>query len=484
MTGFKAKPFMEGSAGKVCQIAWAAQPLEARLKVLRKTRHELSRLGADVASAISPILARTAADTRIAELLPLLDACRFLERQAKTILATRRLRRRGLPFWLSGVESEIERVPFGQILVIGPSNYPLFIPGVQVLQALIAGNSVTWKPGRGGQTVAELVAEVMIRAGLPQGLLQVTEDTVGAASAALARNPDKVFFTGSADVGRILMRQLADTLTPSVMELSGCDAVIVLPSADLSRVIQALTFGMRLNGSATCMAPRRVLLVEASAARREAFLIALQIALSEVLAIRVSSDVRRLLETLLQEAMRNGAHVLGDMPSETMKPIVVTGVLPDMRIAQADIFAPVLSVIDVPSQNDVIAAQAACPFVLTASIFGDEQQARKIAVHIVAGSVLINDIIVPTADPRLPFSGRRESGFGSSRGAEGLLEMTSARTIAVRNSKSVRHYEATTTAHESLFDGLITSFHGRGLAERWRGLRQVAAAGKQLAKRK
>ncbi len=434
----------------------------------------------DFAAAISPDLARMPADTRAAELLPLLAACKFLEDRAEAILAPRKLGRRGLPFWLAGVQSEIQRVPFGHVLIIGPSNYPLFLPGVQALQALAAGNSVTWKPGRGGRAVALLFAEALHAAGLPEGVLRITDESVEAAEQALHERPAKVFFTGSATTGRVLMRQLAETLTPSVMELSGCDAVVVLPSADLPRVVQALGFGMRLNGSATCMAPRRVLLVDATLDRRDTFLQQLRSALNQLTPVAVPSATRRQLQTLLTEALREGASVEG-APDAT--PILATGVKPTMRLVQADLFAPILSVLDITGEAGILTAQEACPYALTTAIFGEVHEARALATKLTAGTVLINDLIVPTADPRVPFGGRRGSGFGVTRGAEGLLEMTAVNTVAVRRGNDTRHYEATTEIHSRLFDGVIAASHAATLSARWRGVKMSMTAGKQLASR-
>ncbi len=466
------------------QERWSATPLKQRLAVLRRGRHELALLTEPLSNAISPVLARIPADTRVSEILPLLEACRFLERSAGTILAPRRLGGRGRPMWLAGVTSEVHRDPLGHVLVIGPANYPLFLPGVQALQALAAGNMVTWKPGRGGKAVAELFAETLFRAGLSRRLLTITEESIAATNEAIDARPDKVFFTGSAATGRILMRRLAETLTPSVMELSGSDALVVLPSADLPRVVAALTFGMRLNGSATCMAPRRVLLLNATNERRAAFLAQLQNAFATVAPIHLPETVRLQLVELADEARYQGATVHGDLGLPTIAPILLTDVTPSMRIAQADLFSPVLSVIEISSMDELLAAQQACPFALTAAIFGDEQEARSIAARLNVGTVSINDLIVPTVDPRVPFGGRRQSGFGSTRGAEGLLEMTTPRTVAVRHGRSTQQYEATTVAHEGIFDGLIAAIHAGSWAARWHGVKQLTAAARTIREKK
>jgi hypothetical protein len=95
-------------------------------------------------------------------------------------------------------------------------------------------------------------------------------------------------------------------------------------------------------------------------------------------------------------------------------------------------------------------------------------------------SVLINDIIVPTADPRIPFGGRKSSGFGVTRGAEGLLEMTTPQTISVQRSKRPRHYDPTTASHSKLFSGLILATHAESWTKRWRGLRQLVLAARRI----
>ena len=205
----------------------------------------LAAKSVELAEAISTRLARTHADTLTAEVLPLLDACKFLEREAERWLKPRKRGLRRRPFWLSGVRAEVHREALGNVLVIGPANFPLFLPGVQVLQALAAGNAVTWKPGTGGESVAQLVAATLLEAGLPSGLLRVTDESVGAARQALAAGPDKVFITGSAATGRAILARLAESATPAVVELSGADAVFVTPSADLPVVAKAVAFGLR-----------------------------------------------------------------------------------------------------------------------------------------------------------------------------------------------------------------------------------------------
>jgi len=451
--------------------------MRQRLNILKNARHRMAAMPEKFSAAISPALQRTSADTLVTELLPLLDACRFLERNAATILQTRYLGDDDRPLWLRGVVAEVQRDALGHVLVIGPSNFPLFLPGVQVLQALAAGNRVTWKPGTGGVPVAELVATALGEAGLPSGLLNVTADTIGATYVALAEHPDKVIFTGSADAGKDILFKLAETATPAVMELSGVDAVILLPSADLHRAAKAIAFGLRLNGAAVCMSPRRLL---ATGDTMSAFLPMLERELATVPPIKLAGQTAADLRQLLDQAITTGATLRGTYDPSQQHPLLISSALPTMAITHTDLLAPVLSLITVSTVPKFADVYAECPSALTVSIFGNEPDARSLARKLRAGSILINDLIVPTADPRVPFGGRGASGYGTTRGAEGLLEMTAPKTVLVRHGKSIRHWLPTGTAHEPLFEGMIRSSHGRTWIERLKGVRQLITASRGL----
>ncbi len=459
----------------LAQATWSATTISSRLRVLRKARHSLASMSSALVDAIPTTLSRTRADTYAAEVLPLLAACKFLEQEAEHLLNARRLGSGGLPFWLAGTDTKVERVPFGVVLVIGPANYPLFLPGVQTLQALAAGNAVVWKPGRGGRPVAEKFLSALEAAGLPEGLLRVTDDAVQTAIREIGQRPDKIFFTGSSQAGRKVLQLAAETATPVVVELSGCDLVVALESTQPQRLVQALQFGMRLNGSATCMAPRRLILVGQG---HESLIDRLK---SEFAAMHgVPVDERERLRALLLEARVAGATVLGNLDDEMIKPILVLNASPAMAIAQADIFAPVLTVIHARNVAEAGSLDEACPFALTAAIFGNESEALRLGATLRVGTVLINDLIVPTADPRVAFGGRRGSGFGVTRGREGLLEMTAVKTTAVRKSKSVRHYQRTGPGHEELFHAVVTMSHSGGLRHRWQGFRKLIRAAMRL----
>lgn len=463
---------------ELVQQEWRSVTVTERAQVFTRVRRILADETDRLVSVVPSTLSRTAADTIVAEILPLLAAIEYLENNASSILKTCKLRHGCRPLWLRGVWSEIQRVPFGIVLVIAPYNYPLLLPGVQVAQALMAGNAVVWKPAIGGAVIAKIFASAMKRAGLPDGLLQITEETAEAAIAAIDAGVDKVFFTGSASVGRSVLRRLSESLTPSVMELSGCDAVVLLPGADLERAAKALSFGLRLNGSATCMAPRRVLVAD-SEKRALKVVSLLQDLAAEIPTVVLSHSTRLRLIGLLEDASSKGATVCGDATALELRPILVLNGTPEMKLASADIFAPVLLILRVEG-DQILKVLDGASLALTVSIFGPPQEARKLADHVTAGTVLINDLIVPTADPRVPFGGRRQSGFGVTRGREGLLEMTAVKVVSERRGMGTRHYQPTREEHRALFHAVVQASHADSWPKRWRGFKRAIRVAIQI----
>jgi len=354
----------------------------------------------------------------MAEVLPFVAACRFLEREAASLLAPMHLGRWGRPFWLVGTRAVVERRPFGAVLILAPGNYPLMLPGIQILQALVAGNAVAVKPAPGCEVVTDFLLDLLGRAGVPEGLVRAVPADEG--PDAVRAGYDLIVLTGSARTGKAVARMAAETLTPVIMELSGSDSVFVLPGADLERVARALVFGVRLNGSATCIAPRRVFVTSAD-----------EPLLWRHLRAMLGRGQGRVMDERLV-ALGNMARKSGGLLEEIGGVLLIRQAGEDASYLGVDIFAPWLALIAVPTMADAIRQEQACDYALGASVFGPETEARELAHRLPVGSICINDLIVPTADPRLPFGGAKSSGFGVTRGREGLLAMTRAVTVSTR----------------------------------------------------
>lgn len=483
------------------QRRWAREAIPERLRVIGRLRRRMASDPEELAGVVAPELAgalhRTEAETLVAEVLPLAAACRLLECEAARVLKPQRMGRRGRPLWLMGVTAEVERVPLGVVMVIAAGNYPLLLAGVQTVQALVAGNAVVWKPAPGTEAVAERVAEMLRECGLPEGLLEVMGGDAAAVQEAIRLGVDHLVLTGSAQTGRAVLHETAETLTPTTMELSGWDAVFVLPGAELERVAQAVVFGMRFNGSLTCMAPRRIFLVGVAKAEADWLEAELRGRLAELEAVAVSEATREKLGQMVANARVAGAEIALDGSSRIdgsarldgraredgrVGATLILQARPEMLAMRGEVFAPVLSGMRVGDVAQAVAAHGQCAYGLTASVFGPEREAKKLARELRVGHVVVNDLMAPTADARVSFGGVGASGFGVTRGREGLLAMTRSRVTQTQRGRSLRGYEPVGEQHVGLFAGLIRAMYGSGVGARLRGMRQMGQAATELRK--
>lgn len=177
---------------------------------------------------------------------------------------------------------------------------------------------------------------------------------------------------------------------------------------------------------------------------------------------------------MLSEAVAQGAHfVTGGIAADgsLQFPIILAGVEPPARLLQEEVFAPVLSLVTVSDDAEAVARANDCPYALGASVFSrDETAARAVADALNAGVVSINDLIIPSADARVPFGGRKRSGFGVTRGAEGLLEFTVPKVVSVSRAKFRPALEPPHPQDEEMFQSYLELVHGRGLGRRARAL--------------
>lgn len=406
------------AAARDVQPEWASVPLRKRLEAVRSVRYGLAESARELLELFPRSLDRSRTDTLTSEILPLVAACRFLENQAPAILKPRRLRS-GL---FSRVEIELVPEPVGVVLLIGPANYPLFLPGVQALQALAAGNCVLWKPGTGGEAIARAFALLVRSAKVPENALQILDESPETGLDVISEGVDKVVLTGSHKAAKAVLAEAAEHVTPVIAELSGNDPVIVHSTADLRRAARSIAFGLRLNAGNTCIAPRRVI---------------------------AHSSVAHQLEVELSVALEQ---------------------LPDIPIVQFE------------TEEEAVAIANFGPYALGASVFAHPSVARDLARRIVAGVVVVNDVIVPTADARLPFGGRKQSGFGKTRGREGLLEFTALKAIAVQKARRLRHVEPIPANSDELFLQLLAARNSRTMRARvkgWSALMKTVAQSKE-----
>jgi acyl-CoA reductase-like NAD-dependent aldehyde dehydrogenase len=436
------KPFAAlTERSRLAQQKWAARPVSERLTYIRRLRDLLLAEYPHLCAAVEKDLGRDPVQTLPGEIFGIAAAAKFLEKRAVRILRPRKVG--GTPIWLFGQKNVVHRRPRGLVGIIGTWNYPLYLNAVQIMQALTAGNAVLWKPSEVAPHSAAALAEWIEKANLPEGLFVKLPATREAGIQLADADLDHVVFTGHAATGRKLAAHLGERLISSTLELSGCDAQFVLDDADVELAAKAAWFGCTLNSGQTCIAVRRAFVPRP---KYPEFLQVLEplAAAAQPLPLAMANQAAR-AEELIADALAKGARRLGDATvlsgDKRYRPVVLADVRPEMAVCHQDSFAPIMAVLPYDRLEDAIAASQQCEYELGVSVFtSDPKRAAALAEQLHAGMCTINDVIAPTAHPATPFGGRRASGWGSTQGEEGLLELTVPQVVTVVPGKFRPHY--------------------------------------------
>ncbi len=414
-------------------------PIGDRLSWVRRFR----RLVADDIGRLTALVEQDTGkpewETITSDILPLIAACRWHERRARRVLARRRLRGRGM--FSPGITGDRSRVPLGDVLIIATWNYPIQLLGIQLVSAITGGNRVTVKPSERSPRSQRRLLELAREAGLPDGTLDWTEPTRRAGADVMqSRRFDHVVFTGSTGVGKEIAASCAGSLTDSTLELSGRDSALVLRDADPALAAGAIWSAVVRNAGQTCMAPRRALVDRAIYDR---FIAALRpLVASSRPATLISPESAEAVHRLASDALERGARsitgVIAGPDGRSLTPLAIADCPPDAPLTQGDHFGPALAIVGFDSIDEALSIHDSCDQHLATSVFTrDLRAANELAQRLQSGTVTINDCVVPVGHPATSIGGRGASGWGSSRGIEGLFEMTRPLTVT-RTSRLVR----------------------------------------------
>ena len=336
--------------------------------------------------------------------------------------------------------------PLGVVAIISSWNYPLAIPMGQAIAAVAAGNAVVCKISDFTPECGELIGKLFRDAGFPADLVTIVQGGGEVGQALIEARPDKVFFTGSVFTGRHVAEACAPLLIPSVLELGGKDAMLVLADADLEVASSAAVWGSYTNCGQVCLSVER-LFVEESISKD---FIRKCVEKTQRLRIGPGNDpnteigplirpqhVQRMSE-LLADAVQRGAEVLcggrprPDLGPNFFEPTVVTGVDSSMKLFQDETFGPIMAIRVVRDAEEAIACANDSEFALSASIWtGDLEGGKHIAHRLRAGAVMVNDLISGFAIAEAPHGGCGLSGWGRTHGKAGFQEMVHVKYIDV-----------------------------------------------------
>ena len=471
---------------RIAQGQWEQLPIKDKLQKVRKFRHLLVVQRDKIAKALFLDSGKPYEEALGAEILPLAEACKFLEKNAAHLLSPRKIRSSDTPWWLFLQKSKVHRKARGIVGIIGTWNYPLFLNGVQIIQALVAGNGVVWKPSENALETNKILAELLLET-FPPDIFKELSSSRESGPVLIDSNIDFVVMTGSVETGKAIAKKCAERLIPSTLELSGIDSLLLLDDGDVDLAVSAAWFAMNINAGQTCMASRRFLIPETM----------LEKVTTKLLELAKKFKPRKILMEsqadcalpLIDAAMVEGAELIWPLNKSDIwrdgifDACILINIRKEMGICNEAIFAPVLSVLTYKTIEDAIGISNACPFGLCASIFTANQVlGEKVALELKVGSVSINDAIVPHAHPATPFGGVGLSGWGATQGEEGLLEMTRPMSISIVSGKFRPHYElATPKAADSIpiVEGILLALHSPNWVGRIKGWIQFLSGAKK-----
>jgi alpha-ketoglutaric semialdehyde dehydrogenase len=325
----------------------------------------------------------------------------------------------------------------GVVGLVTPWNFPVAVPSWKMLPALIAGNTVIWKPGEDTPAVSAAFVKVFEDSGLPPGVLNLVTGA-GETGAALVAHPDVrvISFTGSTDTGLKVYAQAASMGKKVCLEMGGKNAILVLEDANLDLAVEAITWSAFGTTGQRCTATSRLIvqsgikskLVEALVEKARHITVGNGLDESVSMGPLVNQKAREKVEQYVKIGQQEGAKVaIGAARPEVDKgyfyaPTLFTDVQRDMRIAREEIFGPVLSVIEVKSLEEAIEVNNEVRYGLSSSIFTENVNAAFTAIRdLTTGIVYINHGTTG-AEIQFPFGGTRGTGNGMREAGQTALD--------------------------------------------------------------
>ena len=342
----------------------------------------------------------------------------------------------------NAVASHVVFEPLGVVLAVMPWNFPFWQVFRFAAPALMAGNTGVLKHASNVSGSALAIEDVFGRAGAPAGVFGVVL-VPGRRVGRLIEDPRvrAVTLTGSTPAGKAVASQAGAVLKKTVLELGGSDPYLILDDADLEKTAADCAFARLINGGQSCIAAKRFIVLESIRARfEELFCEAMSrrtmgdpLDEETLIGPQARHDLRDELHDQVVRSTRAGARLLlgGEIPSSAgafYPPTVLTDVRPGMPAYDDELFGPVASVIGVADEDEAIRVANDTVFGLGAAVYtSDAEQAARVVAALEAGSCFINGFV--RSDPRLPFGGIKESGYGRELSSYGIREFVNVKTV-------------------------------------------------------
>ena len=351
------------------------------------------------------------------------------------------------PLTMVGTSSYIKYESKGNILLISPWNYPIFLSLYPLIYAIASGNSVILKPSEISSHSSKVIKNI-IQTLFKENEVAVIEGSVEESTELLKLPFNHIHFTGSPRVGKIVMEAAAKNLSGITLELGGKSPVIVDGTGNIKNIAQKIAWAKTLNCGQTCIAPDFILLKKENL---QDFITHFKNSVAKFYntnnqEIEKSSDYGRIvddinfkrIETILKDAVKKGAKIEtgGQINSKEkfMSPTLLSNVTQDMLVMQEEIFGPILPIITFENNSDIIELFQKMPSPLAIYIMSSNKKNIKYFMdNTVSGGVCINELMLTVVNPNLPFGGVNNSGIGKSGGKHSFNDFSNEKGVVKKN---------------------------------------------------
>ena len=429
---------------RAAQKGWAARSISNRCCLLKTLREQMFAARDALADAVVRESGKPRSEALFSDIFVSLDTTVYLAGNAEKMLAPERIPHHNIA--AKAKTGELRYEPLGVVGIISSWNYPLAIPLGQIIPALVAGNAVVCKTSDFTPQCGALIEKLFVDSSFPKDLVTVIQGGAEVGRALIDAAPDKILFTGSVETGRRVAEACASRLIPTVLELGGKDAMIVLADANLDIAASGAVWGSFTNCGQVCLSVERIFVEQAVAEKFASLCVEKTKKLRLGPGSDPATDVGPLVRTqhvqrmiaLIEDAVTRGAKVLcggqprPDLGQNFFEPTVLIDVDSASRLFQEETFGPILAIQRVANADEAVARANDSRFALAASVWtADAARGRAIAAQLRAGSVMINDAISYYAIAEAPHGGCGLSGWGRAHGKTGLLEMVQTKYIDV-----------------------------------------------------
>jgi succinate-semialdehyde dehydrogenase/glutarate-semialdehyde dehydrogenase/succinyl-CoA reductase len=335
--------------------------------------------------------------------------------------------------------------PIGVIGSIMPWNFPYWQALRFAAPSLMAGNTIVLKPASATMQCGIEIEKAFINAGIPRGVFQTMIGDSSTAETLIDSEINAVTFTGSVQVGGKVAQRATSQLKKTVLELGGSDPFIVCEDADIEKASTGAVKGRFINCGQSCIASKRFIItkkiagefIEKFVSKTEKLRVGDPLLDDTDIGPLVNSKSLNNIENIVSKSIKEGAEVAtgGERSNSNgffYRPTIMKKVSPKMEVASEEVFGPIAPVITVDEEKDAIKVANNSKYGLGASIWTqDLEKAEKLSRSIESGIVTVNNVVI--SDPRVPFGGIKNSGFGRELSRYGMLEFV--------NVKSIRFYD-------------------------------------------